>query len=70
MKLWSHLCEIIQNREEELIVDIILNLIAKIVYKYGKEGAGMPSYRGTYELEVPIELINSEYAHKINSDGS
>lgn len=50
-------------------MDIILNLIAKIVYKYGKEGAGMPSFRGTYEFEVPIELIDSEQSHEINSDG-
>lgn len=34
----------------------MLNKIAQAIYAYGKEGAGMPSCRGTFEAPVPAEL--------------
>ncbi|MBP3428793.1 MAG: cyclic lactone autoinducer peptide [Clostridia bacterium] len=36
----------------------ILMALAETAYRYAKDGAGMPSYRGVYEPEVPDELKN------------
>ncbi len=35
----------------------VLEFVAAIAHKYAVEGAGMPSYRGTYEETVPSILI-------------
>lgn len=35
-----------------------LKFVASIAHKYALEGAGMPSYRGTYEETVPSALID------------
>lgn len=38
-------------------------IMSKMAYKYGIEGAGLPSYHYTHEMEVPAELIEM-----LNSD--
>lgn len=37
-----------------------LEKIAELAYQYGVAGAGMASYRGSYEMPVPQELIDAE----------
>ena len=32
-------------------------IISQLAYKYGIEGAGLPSFHYTHEIEVPAELI-------------
>lgn len=49
-------------------MNAILHMLAKVAYKYGKEGAGMPSFRGIYEMEVPSELV--EYVNAEISDSN
>lgn len=39
---------------------MILQKIVDAIYDYGKNGAGMPSCRGSYEATVPCELRESE----------
>lgn len=38
----------------------LLERIAEFAYQYGKDGAGMPSYKGNCEIPVPEELKNFE----------
>lgn len=43
-------------------------IMSKMAYKYGIEGAGLPSYHYTHEMEVPtelIEMINSDDENKV-----
>lgn len=41
-------------------MDAILRLIASYIYDYAVAGAGMPSYRGTFEQCVPEKLKAKE----------
>ncbi len=42
----------------------ILVLFAHLAYKYGMEGAKQPSYRGTFEAEVPKALAISANSYE------
>lgn len=43
---------------------VILEKIAEFAYQYGKDGAGMPSYRGNCEISVPKELMDGKKDEK------
>lgn len=38
----------------------LLEKIAEFAYQYGRDGAGMPSFRGNCEIPVPAELMDCE----------
>ena len=38
----------------------LLSIIADLVYAYGVNGAGEPSWHGSYEEEVPESLRNCD----------
>lgn len=41
-------------------MNVILNLFANWLYKYGKTNAGIPSLRGSYEAPVPQQLRDND----------
>lgn len=43
----------------------LLSIIADLVYAYGVSGAGIPSWHGIYEGEVPRSLRNCDEKESI-----